>query len=134
MEVYVSIFDYESRYGPVPAEDSDRIAMLLEDACGILLNAYETRWGAYEEGAHPMFDRQAKAVACAIVSRAVNVPIGFEGATQVSQTAGDYSTSMTFANPTAELWLGKSDMRRLGLCGTRIGSIGAMTASDRERR
>lgn len=73
-----------------------------------------------------------RAVACSIVSRAANVPLGLAGASQYSQTAGSYNASVTFANPTAELWLGKADLKRLGLAGCRIGSIDAMTGADRD--
>ena len=70
-------------------------------------------------------------MACAVVSRAMSAPLGLAGATQYSQTAGSYNASVTFANPTAELWLGRSDLKRLGLAGCRIGSIAAMTGADR---
>ena len=121
--------DYEARYGT--PDDPGRVSTLLSDACDMLLTAYEDRWGAYEAGAHPAFDRGCKAVACAVVSRAVSVPDCFAGATQYSQTAGTYSGSVTFANPTADLWLGRSDLRRLGLAGTRIGSIAPAIGGDR---
>ena len=87
--------------------------------------------GEYRQGEHGAFDRAACAVACSIVSRAVNVPLGLAGASQYSQTAGSYNASVTFANPTAELWVGKADLKRLGLAGCRIGSIDAMTGADR---
>lgn len=125
----VTLEEYASRYGT--PSDPDRVAALLSDACDMLLTAYERRWGAYVKGAHAAFDRGFKAVACSIVSRAVNVPEGFAGATQYSQTAGTYNASVTFANPTADLWLGKSDLRRLGLAGMRIGSIAPMVGGDR---
>ena len=130
---FATLADYELRYGKVADAESGRVGALLEDASDMLLSAYESRWGAYAEGAHAAFDRSACAVACSIVSRAVNVPLGRAGATQYSQTAGSYNASVTFANPTAELWVGKSDLKRLGLSGCRIGSIEAMTGADRDK-
>ena len=124
----VTVEDYAKRYGE-PA-DPCRVDALLSDASDMLITAYEGRWGAYEEGAHAAFDRSFAAVACSIVSRAVNVPDGFAGATQYSQTAGSYNASVTFANPTADLWLGKSDLRRLGLTGMQIFSIAPMVGDD----
>ena len=124
----VTLEEYAARYGTPP--DPGRVSALLSDACDMLLTAYEGRWGCYVKGAHAAFDRGYKAVACAVVSRAANVPDCFAGATQYSQTAGSYNASVTFANPTADLWLGKSDLRRLGLAGTRIGSIAPMIGDE----
>ena len=124
----VTLEEYAARYGTPP--DPGRVSALLSDACDMLLSAYEGRWGHYVEGAHAAFDRGYKAVACAVVSRAVSVPDCFAGATQYSQTAGSYNASVTFANPTADLWLGKSDLKRLGLAGTRIGSIAPMIGDE----
>lgn len=124
----VTLDEYAARYGTPP--DPERVSALLSDACDMLLTAYEGRFGYYVEGAHPAFDRGYKAVACAVVSRAVSVPDCFAGATQYSQTAGSYNASVTFANPTADLWLGKSDLRRLGLAGTRIGTIAPMIGDE----
>lgn len=124
----VTLEEYAARYGAPP--DPERVSALLSDACDMLLTAYEGRWGCYVEGAHSAFDRGYKAAACSVVSRAVSVPDCFAGATQYSQTAGSYNASVTFANPTADLWLGKSDLRRLGLTGTRIGSIAPMIGDE----
>lgn len=122
--ISVTLEEYAARYG-MPS-DGERVSALLSDACDMLLTAYEGRWGYYVEGAHPAFDRGYKAVACSVVNRAVSVPDCFAGATQFSQAAGSYNASVTFANPTADLWLGKSDLRRLGLTGTRVFSIAPM--------
>lgn len=124
----VTLDEYAARYGTPP--DPERVSALLSDACDMLLTAYEGRFGYYVEGAHPAFDRGYKAVACSVVSRAVSVPDCFAGATQYSQTAGSYNASVTFANPTADLWLGKSDLRRLGLTGMRIGSIAPIIGDE----
>ena len=124
----VTLEEYASRYGT--PSDPERVSALLSDACDMLLTAYESRWGGYAAGEHPAFDRGYRAVACAVVSRAVSVPDCFAGATQYSQTAGSYNASVTFAYPTADLWLGKSDLRRLGLAGMRIGSIAPMAGDD----
>ena len=121
--------DYAARYGS--PGDPNRVSVLLSDASAMLLARYEARWGTYEEGAHPEFDRAAAAVACSMVSRALNVPGGLMGATQLSQAAGAYNASVTFANPTGELWLGKSDLKRLGICGGRIGFVEAVSTDVR---
>lgn len=130
MDALATVDDYESRYGAAP--DGARVGLLLGDATALLLSAYERRFGtAYERGAHTAFDRAACAVCCAVVSRAINVPSGMTGASQLSQTAGGYSASVTFSNPTGDLFMTRADLRRLGLSGNRIGSVEAMTWADR---
>lgn len=122
MDAFASVEDYTKRYGDVA--DSDRVEVILSDASDAMLNAYESSWGeAYQEGAHEQFDRSATAVRCAIAHRSLSVPAGFEGASQYSQTAGSYNASITFSNPTGDIYLSKTELKRLGLYGQRIGAV-----------
>lgn len=129
-EPLATIEGYVSRYG-APTEP-ERVTRLLADASDTLLAEYEAYWGeAYLPGAHAAFDRSAAAVCCAMVHRAVASPDALAGATQFSQGAGSYSASVTLASPGGDLYVGRSDRRRLGLAGCRVGSIRPMTAWDR---
>lgn len=122
--------DYEARYGTGAPE---RVEVLLQDASALLRsNFIAYHQTAYKEGLNPRFDENACAVVCAIVARAVNVPSGFEGASQYSQHAGPYASTLTFANPTADLYVTRSERARLGLSGVRIGSIQPMDKHDHE--
>lgn len=122
--------DYSARY---PGGDDARVPALLEDASAMLVSLYRQRHGVpYREGDSAPFDLNAKAVCCAMVSRAINAGAGVFGATQVQQTAGSYSASASFAGPTGDLFTTKSDLERLGLSGQRIWSIAPMTAADRK--
>lgn len=122
MDAFASVEDYTKRYGDVA--DSDRVEVILSDASDAMLNAYESSWGeAYQEGAHEQFDRSATAVCCAIAHRSLSVPAVFEGAGQYSQTAGSYNASITFSNPTGDIYLSKTELKRLGLYGQRIGAV-----------
>lgn len=121
---------YEARYGP--AADAARASALLADASAMLVTAYERRWGeAREEGAHPEFDRSAAAVCCAVAHRALSAPGDMAGVSRYSQGAGAYTASVSFSNPTGDLWLSKSDLSRLGLDGCEVWSIPPMTDADR---
>ena len=126
---FATVADYAARHGAPP--DESRCAALLDDASALLMSEYLARYGSeWEEGEHPAFDRGACAVACAVVSRALSVPDGFQGATQYTQTAGSYSASMTMANPTCDLYLTKADRTRLGIgrrC--RVGCVPAEVRS-----
>ena len=109
MTAFATIEDYTARYGE-PA-DSGRATALLDDASALLLSAYEGFWGEdYAEGAHAAFDRSACAVCCMVVNRVLAAPAAMLGATQYSQGAGGYTASVSY-----EMYLGKSDLKRLGL-------------------
>lgn len=121
---FATLKDYEKRYGEVAPADKERTETILQDASNMLLTTFEENYGVpYEEGAHPIFDKSACAVACAVAHRSLSVPAGFEGANQYSQTAGSYNASITFSNPTGDLYLSKTDLKRLGLSGQMIGTI-----------
>lgn len=122
MDAFASVEDYKKRYGDVV--DSDRVEVILSDASDAMLDAYESFWGEiYQEGTHEQFDRSATAVCCAIAHRSLSVPAGLEGANQYSQTAGSYNASVTFSNPTGDIYLSKTELKRLGLYGQRIGAV-----------
>lgn len=118
--VFATKKDYELRYGEVL--NQEQLETILEDATDMMLTVYEGYYGEpYQEGNHPSFDRSSCAVCCAVAHRALSVPEGFEGATQFSQTAGSYNASISFSNPTGDLFLTKTDLKRLGLTEQRIG-------------
>lgn len=121
MAALASVDDYKARYGE-PA-DSARTEVLLQDASDLLLAAFEDRIGEYAEGACPAFDRVAPAVCCLLVNRVLSAPSAMAGATQYSQGAGIYTASVTYGSALGEMYLGKSDLRRLGLTGQALGSL-----------
>lgn len=88
-----------------------------------MLSAYEDRIGEYIEGACPAFDRAAPAVCCLLVNRVLSAPSAMAGATQYSQGAGGYTASVTYGSALGEMYLGKSDLRRLGLTGQALGAL-----------
>lgn len=123
--------DYEAMYGPQAETTSSRLPAVLDSATGLLLGAFEDFYGhEWHEGLSDRFDREAKNVCLAVAHRAFSAP-AIEGATQMSQTGGQYNASVTFANPTGDTWLGRSDLKRLGLAGTRIGCVQASVGCDR---
>lgn len=126
---YATISDYAARYGA--PESEERVKTLLDDASAFLDGAYYARYHKeHESGVHPVFDANACAVCCAIVSRML-VPTDLFGVSQYSQTAGSYTASTTFSNPAGDMYMAKSDYQRLGLLGGRMRTIQAATAADR---
>lgn len=116
-----TVEDYAARYGE--PGDRERAAVLLDDADSLLLAAYEDAIGEYAEGKCPAFDRARTAVTCLIVNRVLSAPAAMAGATQYSQGAGGYTASVTYGSALGEMYLGKSDLKRLGLMGQRLGSL-----------
>ena len=117
---FADLKDYVNRYGNA---DQEKVEVFLQDASAFLVSFYESRFGhPYEEGRHTRFDANATAVCCAMVSRVI-ASSGMQGATQMSQTGGSYSASVTFGNALGDMYITRSEKRRLGLLGIRIGSI-----------
>ena len=124
MAALASVDDYKARYGE-PA-DEVRTEVLLQDASDLMLSAYEDRVGEYIDGSCPAFDRAAPAVCCLLVNRVLSAPSAMAGATQYSQGAGGYTASVTYGSALGEMYLGKSDLKRLGLMGQALGALSTL--------
>lgn len=116
-----TIKDYAARYGE--PGDSGRTALLLEDASNLMLSAFEDALGEYAEGACAAFDRNAVAVCCLVVNRVLTAPASLAGATQYSQGAGGYTASVTYGSALGEMYLGRTELKRLGLLTQSLGSL-----------
>ncbi len=123
-----TVEDYAKRYGE--PGDRDRAALLLEDASGILLSAFEEALGDYAEGKCAAFDRSAAAVCCLVVNRVLSAPAALAGATQYSQGAGGYTASVTYGSALGEMYLGRSDLKRLGLLGQSLASLSPIDRAE----
>lgn len=133
MGAFATVEDYEARQGALSEADRTRCEALLEDASAAMRSRFRAFHGTEcAEGVNPSFDDNAEAVCVSIVSRSLGVPAALAGVTQYSQTTGPYSASATYANPTGEVYIGKTDLRKLGLVGTRTRCVDAMTWADRE--
>lgn len=129
MEPLATIEDYRSRHGE-PA-DAARAKTLLEDASNLLLSAYEAHAGGYKRGKLAAFDRSAPAVCCLVVNRVLSAPAALAGATQYSQGAGGYTASVSYGSALGEMYLGKTELKRLGLLEQSIGALSPV-GSDAE--
>lgn len=112
--------DYTARYGAVTEAVAARLPDLLLDATAVIL----AELPGYEPGADAVLDRNAQAVCCSVVHRALDRKPGFAGVSQASQTAGSYNQSMSFANPDGALYLGSSDRARLGIDAGVVTTVG----------
>lgn len=69
-------------------------------------------------------------VVCAMVKRAMQGPVDLDGITQSSQTGGPFSESVTFANPSGDLYFTKTEKVDLGIGGVKAGSIDLLAESS----
>jgi hypothetical protein len=124
MLCFATISDYNARASePVETDEEKRIVQAkLEDASakiaaelansGISLHAYLRS---------DIYRRILCSVTCAMVDRAMMAAL--PGLKSRQQTAGPYSFTDSFANPTGDLYLLSSERRSLGIGGARIMSV-----------
>jgi len=124
---YATIDDLEARYGEVPSELSDRVDALLEDAATILDAQVVVDISDQQQLA------RLRLVSCSMVNRALQAAESDAyGISQASMTAGSYTQSMSYANPSGDLYLTGTEKRMLGIGTGYILSLRA--GSGRECR
>lgn len=117
---YATIDDLELRWRPLTADESARAQTLLDDAA-LMLDATLSAASIQdvEEGA-------LVAVSCNMVRRAMALSdSGMYGVSQGTVSADIYSQTMTYANPTGDMYLTGNEKRMLGISNSYIGSIPA---------
>ena len=117
---YATIDDLELRWRPLTADESARAQALLDDAA-LMLDAVLSAASIQdvEEGA-------LVAVSCNMVRRAMALSdSGMYGVSQGTVSADIYSQTMTYANPTGDMYLTGNEKRMLGISNSYIGSIPA---------
>ena len=113
---YATIEDLEARYGELTGEMQGRASVLLDDAAVLIDSAATIDTEARESA--------ALVVSCAMVNRALQAAESDAyGISQASMTAGSYSQSMSFANPSGDLYLTGTEKSMLGIGMGYIGSI-----------
>lgn len=128
-KAFATVNDYAARYGN--SAEAARVEVLLGDAASMLMSAYEDFFCApYAKGAHAAFDRSACAVSCAMVNRVLSAPAAMAGATQFSQGAGGYTASVSYGSGAGDMYLGKSEMKRLGLTAQRMSAMHPVERSE----
>ena len=126
MLVFASVSDYNARASyPVDVEDEDDVLTVqtkLEDASAKIaseLGAAGINVRAYMSS--DVYSRILRSVTCAMVDRAMMTAL--PGLKSRQQTAGPYSFTDSFANPTGDLYLLASERKSLGIGGARISCI-----------
>lgn len=116
---YASYEDVEARWRPLSASEQERATVLLGDAAAILDSFVKVDEDDDEQA------ELLKVVSCNMVIRAMSAALDTFGVTQSSMTAGPYTQSWSYANPSGDLYLTKAEKRLLGIASGYIGSIPA---------
>ena len=124
MRAYATADDLAARWRELTEAEEARAEALLADASAMVASAL-SRAGLPEAGGTDVEEANLRAVACAMVRRAMSVADDMAGVTQASQTAGSYSVSATYANPAANLYLTAAERRTLGMGRMRMRSLHA---------
>lgn len=122
MEPYAVVDDLQARWRALTAAERPRAAALLEDATALIAAAL-ARAGKDPQASTEVEEANRRAVCCAMVRRAMEVPAGYAGVSQATQTAGPYTFSASYANPAANLYLTSGDRKALGAGRMRLGSL-----------
>lgn len=111
-DVYAAVEDVTARWRAMSDSEETRCAALLADASDLIRTTCPNWQTA---GADTL-----RRVTCAAVIRALQSG-DMAGVTQSSQTAGPFSQSWSYSNPSGDLYLTKAEKKALG--GTvRLGS------------
>ena len=112
---YADVSDLEVRWRTLTDEEQARAEALLDDASA-MLDAYITVDETDEKQLNLL-----KIVVCNMVERAMSTGDDMYGVTQQSMTAVGFSQQFSYANPTGDLYITKSEKRMLGISGTGKG-------------
>lgn len=113
MAAYATVADVEARWRVLDTSEQATAEALLDDAA------------VYIRAACPDVDQRIadgtldpdipKIISVSMVKRAMaSMASGFEGITQLQQTAGPFTQNTTLSNPSGNMWLTKNDRRLLG--------------------
>lgn len=127
MAAFATVSDLEARWRPLSEADKARAQALLDDASAIVraeCKGIDDQIVAVPPATVPELDPAVPTmVVCAMVKRAMLSGVDAAGVTSTQQTAGPFSQSLSFANPSGDLYLTKSERRILGCGGQRAGSV-----------
>lgn len=117
---YATVQDLEAQWRTLTEVEQDRAAVLL-DSAAVYLDSLVV--------VDPEDEHQAqvlKNVSCSMVQRVMSSNVDTFGVSQTSMSAGVYSQSMTFANPSGDFYLTGFEKMALGINGAKIGTIRPM--------
>lgn len=115
---YAEVSDIESRWRELSTTEQSRASVLIDDASAMLTALVAIDSDDSEQA------QLLKQVCCSMVIRAMSATEADAfGASQMSMTAGPYTQSWNYANPSGDLYITRLEKRLLGITSGYIGSI-----------
>ena len=122
---YATVSDIESRWRALNEAEQTRASVLIDDASAMLTALVNVDSDDQEQA------QLLKQVCCSMVIRAMSATEADAfGASQMSMTAGPYSQSWSYSNPTGDMYLTKLEKRLLGITSGYIGTIEPRIGND----
>lgn len=124
---FADVSDLESRWRDLSTDEEARANVLLDDASAMLSALVEVDSSDAEQA------ELLKIVCCDMVIRAMSATsYDSFGLSQSSITAGPYTQSFSYSNPSGDMYLTKLEKRLLGISTSYIGSIRPMMAGEHD--
>lgn len=123
---FATVADLEERWRPLTDTERPVAEVTLGDVTAYLM-AQLGRAGVSVDPADPVQARNLTSVTCAVARRCLSQPFsGDESGGQYSSstvTAGVFSQTYQYANPTGDMYLTAGERRLLGIGRMRVGSV-----------
>ena len=127
--VFAEVSDIEARWHSLYASDRQRAEVLIGDASAMLEAALACTIDVSDESQM----QRLNIVCCNMVIRAMSASESDAyGASNMSMTAGPYTQSWTYANPSGDMYITKAEKRMLGITSGYIGTIRPMMAGEHD--
>lgn len=124
---FADVSDLESRWRELSTDEEARANVLLDDASAMLSALVEV--DSSDAGQAELL----KIVCCDMVIRAMSATAADTfGVSQTSMTAGPYSQSFSYSNPSGDMYLTRLEKRLLGITTSYIGTIRPMMAGEHD--
>lgn len=123
---FATAAELASRWRSLSAEEQTLAGVLLADASQMILD--EDKRGILTDLTDPA-GRGLKRVVCAMVKRAMLSSSG-DAVSQMQQSAGPFSMSTTYSNPSGDLYLTSAERRSIGFSRQRAAGVDMWTPPE----
>ena len=114
MVAFATVDDLEASWRPLSPDERVVAGTRLGEASDLIRDLLPTVDEGLDSGALRV--SSVRSIVCAMVRRSMDSPVtGFEGFSQISQTAGPFTQALTPSNPEGNLYLTRLEKRRLGI-------------------